>query len=155
LGIAHITDATLASKIAVGILKSIFLVNFGSTSCVLMEGSWIAGRYQGRANVKKDQYGFWTIGFDNREDARVKNPFAFPEKVSQVFSWRIVVTQGRRLLLGMNYGESGQLRRLAFRSSELLDQKMDPSRSHRSTMVLELHLRFQQCKIYMVKEDSL
>jgi hypothetical protein len=41
--IAHITDGTLASKIDVRVLKSIFLVNFGSMSCVVMEGSWIAG----------------------------------------------------------------------------------------------------------------
>jgi hypothetical protein len=85
LGIAHITDTTLASNIDVGILRNILMVNFGSTSFVLMEGSWIAARHQERANVKKDCYGFWTVGFGNRQDAHVKNPYAFPETISQVF----------------------------------------------------------------------
>jgi hypothetical protein len=84
-GIAHITDETLASNIDVGILRSIVMVNFGSMSTVVMEGSWIAAWHEGRANVKKDPYGFWTVGFKNREDNTVKNPYAFPEKISQVF----------------------------------------------------------------------
>jgi hypothetical protein len=63
-GIAHITDTTLASNIDVGILRNILMVSFGSTSFELMEGSWIAAQHQGRANVKKDRYGFWTVGFE-------------------------------------------------------------------------------------------
>jgi hypothetical protein len=73
-GIAHITDTTLALNIDVGILKSILLVHFGSTTCVLMEGSWIARKHQSRANIKKDRYGFWTVGFCHREDAMIHNP---------------------------------------------------------------------------------
>jgi hypothetical protein len=61
------------------------MVNFGSTTFLVMEGSWIAARHQGRANVKKDPYGFWTVGFKNKEDLSVRNPYAFLEKVSQVF----------------------------------------------------------------------
>jgi hypothetical protein len=54
-------------------------------TCVLMEGSWIAKKHQDRANVKKDKYGFWTVGFCNREDKDVNNPYVFLEKMSQVF----------------------------------------------------------------------
>jgi hypothetical protein len=64
-----------------------------------MEGSWIAKKYQNRANVKKDKYGFWTVGYHNREDSSVDNPYVFPEKMSQIFfiddtqdsSWKVVL----------------------------------------------------------------
>jgi hypothetical protein len=44
----------LALNIDVGILRTILMVSFGSTSLVVMEGSWIAARHQGRVNVKRD-----------------------------------------------------------------------------------------------------
>jgi hypothetical protein len=84
-GISHITDANVGSAIDVGILRSILLVHFGSMTTVLMEGSWIAKRRQGRANIKRDRYGFWIVGYYNREDREVYNPYVFPKKVSQVF----------------------------------------------------------------------
>ena len=69
----------------VGILRSILLVHFGSMTTVLMEGSWIAKKRQGRANIKRDRYGFWIAGFYNRVDREVHNPYVFLKKVSQVF----------------------------------------------------------------------
>jgi hypothetical protein len=64
-----------------------------------MEGSWMAAEHQGHANVKKDRFGFWTMGFEHREDEKLQNPYAFPKTVSQVFfmdntrnpSWKVVL----------------------------------------------------------------
>jgi hypothetical protein len=64
-GIAHITEEMLNSKIDVGILKCILMVTFGSMNCVVIEGSWVAQEHEHCTNVKKDKYGFWTVGFDN------------------------------------------------------------------------------------------
>ena len=84
-GISHRSEENVGSAIVVGILRSILLVHFGSMTTVLMEGSWVAKRRQGRANIKRDRYGFWIVGYYNREEADVHNPYVFPEKVSQVF----------------------------------------------------------------------
>ena len=84
-GISHISAENVGSAIDVGILRSILLVHFGSMTTVLMEGSWVAKRRHGRANIKKDRYGFWIVGYTNWEDPDVHNPYVFPEKVSQVF----------------------------------------------------------------------
>ena len=84
-GISHISEDNVGSAIDVGILRSILLVHFGSMTTVLMEGSWVAKRREGRANIKRDRYGLWIVGYYSREDTNVHNPYVFPEKVSQVF----------------------------------------------------------------------
>ena len=84
-GIAHITDEGLEDVIDVGILKSILLVTFGSMNVVLMEGRWFKKIDQGRASTKRDRYGFWTVKPDSFEDSATYNPYALPEKISQVF----------------------------------------------------------------------
>ena len=76
-GIVHITKETLNSKIDVGILRSILMVTFGSMNCVVMEGSWVAHKHQYHTNVKKDRYVFWTVGFFNRKDEKIKNRMHF------------------------------------------------------------------------------
>ena len=84
-GIAHITDESLEDVIDVGILKSILLVSFGSMNVVLMEGKWFKKIDQGRALIRKDRYGFWTIQSGSFEDRVTNNPYALPEKISQVY----------------------------------------------------------------------
>jgi hypothetical protein len=83
-GIAHIMEETLCSQIDVAILRSILLVSFGSFSCVVLEGSWISGKHEGKDNVRKDCHGFWTVGYSNRDNNESQIPFVFPEKICQV-----------------------------------------------------------------------
>ena len=84
-GIAHITKESLADAIDVGILKSILHVNFGVMSAVMMKGEWYEKKDHGRAAVKKDRYGFWTVKSSAREDADMVNPFAYPEHIREVY----------------------------------------------------------------------
>lgn len=97
-GIAFIPPDDSASSIDVGIIRDIILVNYGDVSCVLLEGSWIKSRDQGRSVIKRDQYGFWTVLY-NARDAPNENPYVYPAAISQVFfmedprnpEWRVVI----------------------------------------------------------------
>ena len=84
-GIAHITEEGLGKAIDVGILRSIYHVQFGAMTAVLMKGEWFEKNQHGRSTIKKDRYGFWTVKTSAREDSDFVNPFAYLENISQVF----------------------------------------------------------------------
>ena len=96
-GIAAIPPSALCTEIDVGILRNILLVTYGAVTCVLMEGSWIKTRDQGRRVVRKDPYGFWLVQYHCRELPEKHNPYVFPRCISQVFfvtdsadpTWRV------------------------------------------------------------------
>ena len=102
-GIAAIPPDQDSSSIDVGILRDIILVCYGEISCVLLEGSWIKSRDQGRAVIKRDQYGFWTVLF-NARDAENQNPYVYPASITQVFfmddsrspEWKVVLRHDPR-----------------------------------------------------------
>lgn len=102
-GIAAIPPEPGASSIDVGILRDIILVSYGDLNCVLLEGSWIKSRDQGRAVIKRDQYGFWSVLFHAR-DSQNLNPYVYPASISQVFfmedsknpNWRVVIRHDPR-----------------------------------------------------------
>ena len=103
-GIAAIPPSPTCLEIDVGILRNIILVTYGAVSCVLMEGSWIKTRDQGRRVVRKDSYGFWLVQFACREPLQKENPYVFPANVSQVFfvgdaadpAWKVVLRHDPR-----------------------------------------------------------
>ena len=103
-GIAAIPPSSTCTEIDVGILRNIILVSYGAVNCVVMEGSWIKSRDQGRRVVRKDQYGFWLVQYNCREITEKHNPYVFPSTVSQVFfvadsadpSWKVVLRHDPR-----------------------------------------------------------
>lgn len=102
-GIASIPPEHSSSSIDVGIIRDIILVCYGDLSCVLLEGSWIKSHDQGRAVIKRDQFGFWTMLYHARE-APNKNPYVYPASISQVFfmedprnpQWKVVIRHDPR-----------------------------------------------------------
>ena len=103
-GIAAIPPSATCTEIDVGILRNILLVTYGGVTCVVMEGSWIKTRDQGRRVVRKDSYGFWTVQFNCREISDKDNPYVYPGNVSQVFfiadavdpAWKVVLRHDPR-----------------------------------------------------------
>ena len=103
-GIAAIPPSATCTEIDVGILRNIILVNYGAVTCVLMEGSWIKTRDQGRRVVRKDSSGFWLVQYQCREILEKDNPYVFPQTVSQVFfisdaldsAWKVVLRHDPR-----------------------------------------------------------
>ena len=103
-GIAAIPPSPTCLEIDVGILRNIILVTYGGVTCVVMEGSWIKTRDQGRRVIRKDPYGFWLVQFSCREPSQKENPYVFPENVSQVFfvsdaadpAWKVVLRHDPR-----------------------------------------------------------
>lgn len=103
-GIAAIPPSATCTEIDVGILKNIILVTYGGVNCVVMEGSRIKSRDQGRRVVRKDSYGFWLLQYNCREICEKSNPYVFPASVSQVFfvtiaedpAWRVVLRHDPR-----------------------------------------------------------
>ena len=101
-GVASVS--TDASSIDVGIVKDILLITYGKLNCVLMEADWIKAVDQGRAAVRKDRLGFWSVLFDARDRSPQVNPFVFPGSVSQVYfmddeihaGWKIVLRHDAR-----------------------------------------------------------
>ena len=102
-GIAAVSTDQASSPIDIGILRDIILVCYGDLSCVLLEGSWIKPRDQGRAVIKRDTYGFWTVLF-NARDTQNENPYVYPSTISQVFfmadsrhpDWKVVLKHDPR-----------------------------------------------------------
>ena len=102
--IAAIPPSATCTEIDVGILKNIILVSYGAVNPVVMEGSWIKTRDQGRRVVRKDQYGFWLVHYNCREAPDNHNPYVFPASVSQVFfvadgadpAWKVVLRHDPR-----------------------------------------------------------
>ena len=96
-GIASVTED--ASTLDVGILKDILLISYGKLNCVVMQGDWIKSSDQGRAAIRKDRLGFWSVLYNARDRGPHVNPFVFPSNVSQVFfmedgvdaEWKIVL----------------------------------------------------------------
>lgn len=82
-GIASI--GITSSPLDVGILKDILLISYGKLNCVLMQGDWIKPTEQGRAAIRKDRLGFWSVLYNARDRGSQVNPFVFPCNVSQVF----------------------------------------------------------------------
>lgn len=103
-GIAAIPPSATCTEIDVGILRNIILVTYGAVTCVLMEGSWIKTRDQGRRVVRKDPYGFWLVQYSCCEVSEKDNPYVFPSTVSQVFfisdamdsAWKVVLRHDPR-----------------------------------------------------------
>ena len=103
---SHVTfDSGLASVAAdnstvdVGILKDILLISYGKLNCVVMQGEWIKSNDQGRASVRKDRLGFWSVKFNARERNSRVNPFIFPENISQVYFMDDGVQEGWKTVL--------------------------------------------------------
>ena len=105
-GIAAVTEDS--STLDVGLLKDILLVTYGKLSCVVMRGEWMKSTEQGRAIVRKDRLGFWSVLYDARTTNNDHNPFVFPSRVSQVYfmndelspDWKVVLhhePQARRV----------------------------------------------------------
>ena len=84
-GIAAIPPTPVCTEIDVGNLRNIILVTYMGLNCVLMEGSWIKSRDQGRRVIKKDRNGFWMVHYASRESRAKDNPYVFLATVSQVF----------------------------------------------------------------------
>lgn len=103
-GIAEIPPSSTCTQIDVGILRDIILVSYGTLTPVLMEGSWIKSRDQGRRVVRKDSYGFWMVQYSCREAPESDNPYVYPSNVSQVFfvtdaadpAWKVVLRHDPR-----------------------------------------------------------
>ncbi|KAG0563323.1 hypothetical protein KC19_8G021700 [Ceratodon purpureus] len=96
-GIASISEDS--TTLDVGILKRIFLITYGKLNSVVMEGDWIKNTDQGRAAVKKDRLGFWSVLYNARANIVTSNPYIFPASVSQVYfmndalqeEWKVVL----------------------------------------------------------------
>ena len=103
-GIAAVPPSETSTEIDVGILKNIILVTYLGLNCVVMEGSWIKSRDQGRRVIKKDPYGFWMVQYSCREVRAKDNPYVYPASVSQVFfiddscdpGWKVVLRHDPR-----------------------------------------------------------
>ena len=96
-GIASVTPDS--NTLDVGILKDILLVTYRKLSCVVMRCEWMKSTDQGRAAVRKDRLGFWSVLYNSRDNRHQQNPYVFPSSVSQVYfmqdslnpSWRVVL----------------------------------------------------------------
>ena len=96
-GIASVTEDT--NSLDVGILRDILLVTYGKLTCVVMRGEWMKSTDQGRASVRKDRLGFWSVQYESRDIECRHNPFVFPSQVSQVYimnddqheEWKVVL----------------------------------------------------------------
>ena len=144
-GIAAIPPSLTSTEIDVGILRSIILVTYLGLNCVVMEGSWIKSRDQGRRVVKKDPFGFWTVQYQSRERRAKDNPYVYPANVSQVFfiedsidpSWKVVLRhdprskriEGDRVI--QIFGAAGYSRpTLSTRSATTQEQPTSPVHAH-------------------------
>ena len=96
-GIASVSSDS--STLDVGILKDILLISYGKLNCVVMQGEWIKSTEQGRAAIRKDRYGFWSVLFNARERGPQVNPFVFPSTVSQVYFMKDGVNEGWNVVL--------------------------------------------------------
>ena len=64
-----------------------------------MRGEWMKSTEQGRATVRKDRLGFWSVLYDAKTTNNHQNPFVFPGRVSQVYfmndelspKWKVVL----------------------------------------------------------------
>ena len=68
----------------VRILKKIVVVTYQTIPRTLMKCSRIRPNLAGNRTVKQDEYGFWLVKFDARQDENRENPYVFSYSVSQV-----------------------------------------------------------------------
>lgn len=88
-----------ASTIDVGIVKEILLITYGKVNCVVLQADWIKSTEQGRAAIKKDRLGFWSVLFNARDRGPRLNPYVFPASISQVYFMDDGVHEGWKVVL--------------------------------------------------------
>ena len=77
----NVVDADLPY---VGILKQIVQVTYQTMTRTVMNCSWIRPNLAGNPTVRQDEYGFWLVKYNARQDPHRENPYVFPYSVSQV-----------------------------------------------------------------------
>ena len=164
-GIASIPPSQTSTEIDVGILRNIILVTYLGLNCVVMEGSWIKTRDQGRRVIKKDPHGFWLVHYASRDAPAKHNPYVYPASVSQVFfisdsidpAWKVVLrhdprskrVEGDRIV--QVFGAAGSARPTLSTRTDTTQDRVDSPSSSSSRPVEEVPP--EQFNAYVMEEE--
>ena len=94
-------NAVQVELVRVGVLKNIWVLNYGSLNIVLMVVSWVAKHIDEEPRLRRDLHGFWLANMSARPRDTAA-PYLLPALASQVTSACIHVTSPRSAGFGHN-----------------------------------------------------
>ena len=93
-------NAVMVELVRVGVLKNIWVLNYGGMNIVLMVVSWVAKHSVDQPRLRRDHHGFWLANLSTRP-RDTTTPYLLPALASQVmcvwFTGTSVVRDGVRM----------------------------------------------------------
>ena len=77
-------NAIVVELVRVGVLKDIWVLNYGNLNIVLMVVSWVDKHTDAMPRLRRDEYGFWLANMAARP-RDTTNPYLLPALASQVY----------------------------------------------------------------------